>query len=106
MSIPKIKKGDTVLVSTGVGAGKTGTVLQVFPNRGRAIVEGLNLVKKTMRKSQDNPHGGIGEKEASIDLSNLMLYCSDCKKGVRTNRVKESEKRVRKCKGCGHLFDN
>lgn len=105
MSICKIRKNDTVIAITGASGGKTGKVLHVFPNRGRAIVEGLNMAKKNLRKSQDNPQGGIAEKEASINVSNLMLYCPDCKTGVRTSRGKDGVKSVRKCNGCGHSFD-
>ena len=67
----KIKKGDTVQVIAGDDNGKTGKVLQVLPETGRALVEGLNFVKKHMRKTQDNPQGGVFEKEAPIHLSNL-----------------------------------
>jgi len=64
-----IKKGDMVQAITGDNKGKTGKVLQVLGER--ALVEGLNFVKKHMRKTQDNPQGGVIEKEASINLSNL-----------------------------------
>ncbi|MDD2235921.1 MAG: 50S ribosomal protein L24 [Kiritimatiellae bacterium] len=67
----KIKKGDMVVAITGDDAGKTGKVLQIMSQKGRAVVEGLNLVTKHLRKSQDNPNGGIVEKEAPIALSNL-----------------------------------
>lgn len=70
-----IKAGDMVVAITGDDAGskKAGKVLRVFPAQRRAVVEGLNLVKKTLRKSQDNPQGGIIDKEAAIDISNLRL---------------------------------
>jgi len=70
-----IKKGDVVVAIAGDDAagGKTGKVLRVMPEKGRAIVEGLNFVKKHMRKSQDNPEGGIIEKEGSIAISNLKV---------------------------------
>ncbi len=67
----KIKKGDNVQAITGSEKGKSGKVLQVLPETGRALVEGLNFVKKHMRKTQDNPQGGVFEKEAPIHLSNL-----------------------------------
>ncbi len=67
----KIKKGDVVIAVTGDDAGKSGKVLQIMPQKGRAVVEGLNQVKKHLRKSPDNPNGGIVEKEAPIVLSNL-----------------------------------
>jgi large subunit ribosomal protein L24 len=71
-----IKRGDIVMAISGgeAGAKKTGKVLQVFPEQGRVIVEGLNYVKKHLRKSQDNPKGGIIDKEAPIHVSNLKLH--------------------------------
>ncbi|MCC7299524.1 MAG: 50S ribosomal protein L24 [Verrucomicrobia bacterium] len=66
-----IKKGDLVKVLCGDDKGKTGKVLQVLPGAERALVEGLNFVKKHMRKTQDNPQGGVFDKEASIHISNL-----------------------------------
>jgi large subunit ribosomal protein L24 len=70
-----VKKGDIVVAISGDDAagGKSGKVLRVIPEKGRAIVEGLNFVKKHMRKSQDNPEGGIIEKEGTIALSNLRV---------------------------------
>lgn len=105
MSSERIRKNDIVMATTGVSAGKTGKVLEVLPSKGRAIVEGLNLRKKCTRKSKDNAQGGIITKEMSIGLSNLMLYCPQCKKGVRIRRVKENDKSVRKCKACGYLIE-
>lgn len=106
MSVAKIKKGDIVVVKTGVSSGKTGKVLQVLPVRQRAIVEGLNLRKKAIRKSENNPQGGIVEKEGSIHISNLMLYNPNLKKGVKVRREREAEKSVRRCKISGHAFDS
>lgn len=70
-----VRKGDIVAAISGNAAagGKTGKVLRVVPEKGRAIVEGLNFVKKHMRKTQDNPEGGIVEKEGSIAVSNLRV---------------------------------
>lgn len=66
-----IKKGDTVVAIAGDDKGKSGKVLQVIPGKGTAIVEGLNFVKKHMRPTQENQQGGIVEKEAPINVSNL-----------------------------------
>ena len=104
MSIGRIRKNDEVMARKGVSAGKSGKVLQVIPAKGRAVVEGLNMLKKTLRKSQDNPQGGIVEKEGSIALANLTLFCPDCKKGVRARRSREGEARDRVCSKCGHAF--
>lgn len=103
-----IRRNDIVTVVAGSQAAghKTGKVLQILPGSGRAIVEGLNYIHKALRKSQDNPQGGIIQKEAPLALANLMLYCPHCKRGVRTTRsLTEKGQRVRKCKRCSHLFD-
>lgn len=72
----QIKKGDVVVAIAGddAGTGKHGKVLQVLSDQDKAIVEGLNYVKKHIRPTQDNPQGGVVEKEAPIHLSNLKLY--------------------------------
>tara|TARA_Y100000590_G_scaffold453007_1_gene597247 strand:- start:769 stop:1074 length:306 start_codon:yes stop_codon:yes gene_type:complete len=69
----KIKKGDSVQIISGNDAGKTGRVIKVFPSQEKVIVEGLNMVKKHARPTQENPQGGIMEKEAAIHVSNVML---------------------------------
>lgn len=71
-----VKRGDIVVAISGedAAAEKTGKVLQVFPETQRALVEGFNNVKKHLRKSQDNPKGGIVEKEAPVHISNLRLH--------------------------------
>ena len=71
-----IKRGDVVQALSGDDAtkGKTGKVLRVLRKKGKAVVEGFNLVKRHMRKTQDNPEGGIVEKEAPIALSKLRVY--------------------------------
>ena len=68
-----IKKGDTVTVIAGDDKGKSGKVLQIVPQSGRALVEGVNFVKKHMRKSDDHPQGGVVEMEAGIAISNLKV---------------------------------
>ena len=69
----KIKKDDTVKIISGNYKGQTGRVLRLIGLNNRALVEGVNKVKKHMRPSQENPQGGIVEKEMSIHISNLML---------------------------------
>ena len=68
-----IKKGDTVYVNTGENRGQQGRVLEVYPKQYRALVEGINLVSKHTKPNSDNPQGGILQKEAPVDISNLML---------------------------------
>lgn len=69
-----IKRDAVVMVISGDDRGKTGKVLRVDRQRGLAVVEGLNFVKRHMRKTQDNPQGGIIEKEAPLALGKLRLY--------------------------------
>ncbi len=69
----KIKRGDTVQVIAGADKGKSGKVLQVSPDAGRVLVEGVNLVKKHLRKSEENPQGGIVEQEAPVAISNVKV---------------------------------
>ena len=105
MSIARLKKNDIVIATAGEYKGQTGRVLAVDPVAGKAIVEGLNLVKRAVRRSQERPDGGYQTFEAPIHLSNLMPYDPDKKKGVRISRVREGDKTVRKAKGTGRVFD-
>lgn len=72
----KIKSGDTVRVITGDHKGSEGKVLKVYAEKNKAIVEGVNMVKKHMKPNAQNPQGGIVEKEALIQISNLSLLTS------------------------------
>lgn len=105
MSVARIKKNDMVIAIAGDNAGKTGKVLRVLPKKGKAVVQGLNMVKKAIRRSQAAPEGGFADREAPIDLSNLMPYDPDTKKGVRIRRVQEGDKTVRKSKASGKNLD-
>ena len=67
-----IKKGDEVVVLAGAEKGKRGKIIAVSPTKNRAIVEGLKMIKRHTRKSQDHPQGAIIEREGTIHLSNLM----------------------------------
>lgn len=67
-----VKKGDEVVVLAGKERGKRGKIIAVFPKRDRAIVEGLQMIKRHTRKSQQSPNGAIVEREGTIHLSNLM----------------------------------
>jgi len=68
-----IKKNDQVVVIAGSHKGKSGKVLEILPSKQRAIVEGVAMIKKHLKKSQENPQGKIAEREGSIHISNLML---------------------------------
>jgi len=98
----RLKKNDIVIIKQGKDKGKTGKVLMVFPEKGRVIVERVNLVKEFIRPDRSkNIQGGIMEKEAPIPASRLMLYCDDCERGVRhrTKRLEDGS-RIRICSKC------
>ena len=73
----KIRKGDIIKVISGSYKGKTGKVIKTSLNKNRILVEGINIAKKHMKPSQDNPQGGIIEKEMSVHISNIMLTLKD-----------------------------
>ena len=81
-----IKKGDIVIVNCGVDKGSEGRVLEVLPESERAIVEGVNMVKKHTKPNAKHPQGGIIEKEASIHISNLNLKDPSTGKATRIGR--------------------
>jgi large subunit ribosomal protein L24 len=68
-----IKRGDAVVVISGAHKGKSGKVLELKPAKNRAVVEGVAMIKRHLKKSQENPQGKIAEREGSIHVSNLML---------------------------------
>ena len=101
-----IRKGDTVKVIAGKDRGKTGKVLRSVPEKSRVVVEKVNMVKKAMRPTQQNPQGGIMSVEAPIHVSNVMVVCPECKQPTRvSHRVNEAGKKVRVCKKCGKDID-
>ena len=101
----RLRKGDKVLVLSGADRGKEGKVLKVFAGKHRAIVEGLNLIKRHTRPSSKNQQGGIIEKEAPIDISNLRVVCPGCGKAAGIRRDRDEEGRlVRHCKACNETI--
>lgn len=101
-----VKKNDMVKVIAGKDKGKTGKVMRVFPEKGRIVVENLNVVKRHTRPTQTNAEGGIIEKEAALQASNVMLLCSSCNEAVRTGiRVLEDGSKARFCKKCNEIVD-
>jgi large subunit ribosomal protein L24 len=99
----KIKQGDKVKVIAGSNKGETGTVKQVFPTENRATIDGVNLMKKHVKGTQDNP-GGIIEIEAPIHISNLMLVDIKSGKLTRVGRKIVDGKIVRYCKNSGEII--
>ncbi|MBR1711598.1 MAG: 50S ribosomal protein L24 [Clostridia bacterium] len=102
----QIRTNDTVVVITGKSRGAKGKVLSASPKAGKVVVENVNMVHKHMKPRQQGMQGGVIEREAAMDASNVMLYCPKCDKGVRVGyKVLENNKKVRVCKKCGTTFD-
>ena len=102
----KIKKGDTVKVMAGKDKGKTGTIKKSIPAKNRVVVEKVNMVKKALRPTQQNPQGGITTVEAALDASNVMLVCPSCNETTRiSKRINDNGVKVRVCKKCGKDID-
>jgi len=101
----KIIKNDTVKVMAGRDRGKTGRVLTVFPKEYRALVEGVNFIKRHTRRSQKDQQGGIVTKESPINTSRLMVICKACSSPTKVGVTKLSDgTRTRFCKKCNEIF--
>jgi large subunit ribosomal protein L24 len=96
----KLHKNDTVQVISGKDKGKTGRILRVDREAGRAVVEGLNMAKKAMKQRKQNEKGGIVSIEAALSMSKLMILCRKCGP-TRIGYKTEGEKKVRVCRKCG-----
>jgi len=97
-----IKKGDTVVVIAGNNKGKKGRVLEVITDKERALVEGVNMMKKSTKPNAKSPQGGIIEKEAPVHISNLMVFDAKTGKPTRVGRrLNEEGKLVRYSKKSG-----
>ena len=103
MSAMKIKKGDTVKVIAGKDCNAEGKVVSVDIKKHRVVVEGVNMVTKHTKPSQSNPNGGIIQKEAPIDISNVMLVYKG--KPTRVGFKMEGDKKVRFAKATGEVID-
>jgi len=97
----RVKKGDTVIVISGKYKGVKGKVLKAFPKEQRVIVERVNFIKKHTRPTQQNPQGGIIEKEATIHVSNVMLFNEKINDVTRAVHKVIGDSRVRVCKKTG-----
>ena len=99
----RIKKGDTVAILSGKDKGKTGKVLRIWPDTNRALVERVNLLRHFERKTQQNPAGGIVEREGSLSLAKLALTCPACHRPTRVgwsmSPQGDKQRICRRCKG-------
>jgi large subunit ribosomal protein L24 len=103
----KVKKNDMVMVVTGRERGKTGKVLRVLPESGRVVIERLNLVKRHTKPRGAGSSGGIIEKEAPLDISNVMVFCERCNAPVRVGfKVAADRSKTRVCRRCQESLGN
>ncbi len=101
----RVKRNDQVVAISGKDRGKKGKVLTIQTERQRAVVEGLNLVKKHMRKSQNAPQGSIVSRENPIPLDRLLPVCPKCNRGVRVGFKSEPDgSKTRVCRSCEESF--
>ena len=101
----RIRKGDKVIVTSGKNKGKTGEVIKVMPDKNRALVRGINVVKRHTKPAQNNA-GGIIEKESSINISNISFYEEKNKKATRLGfKFLEDGRKVRFSKLSGEVID-
>jgi large subunit ribosomal protein L24 len=101
-----VRKGDQVVVIAGKEKGKRGRVMRLLTEKGRVVIERINMVKRHTKPTQRNPRGGILEKEGSVEASNVALWCGKC---VAPRRAKhdhtEGQKKRRVCVKCGTVFE-
>ena len=112
MSKMHVRTGDTVMVISGADKGKKGKIQKAYPETGRVIVEGVNIVKKHQKPRGQGVPGGIVEREAAINVSNVMIVCPKCGKPTRVGQKfgegdgKLSRRKVRVCKKCSAVLDS
>ncbi|WP_405098372.1 50S ribosomal protein L24 [Oceanobacillus sp. FSL H7-0719] len=100
-----VKKGDKVKVLSGKDRGKTGTVLEAYPKKDRVLVEGVNMVQKHAKPSQENPQGGILNQEAAIHVSNVLPIDPKSGEPTRVGYEVRDGKKVRIAKKSGEALD-
>ncbi len=101
----KIRKGDTVQAIKGKDKGKKGRVLEILARGKKALVEGINLVKKHKRQTKQNQQGGIVSIELPINIGNLMVVCKSCGRPSRIGfQILKDNTKVRFCKGCKEVL--
>jgi large subunit ribosomal protein L24 len=101
----KFKKGDKVSILTGKDKGKTGRILKFLPENKTVIVEGINLVKKHLKRRSESEPGGIKEIPSPVHISNVILFCSNCNRGTRYSiKNLEDKSKIRLCKRCNRTI--
>lgn len=96
----KLRKGDKVRVMAGKDKGREGTIDRVYAKQEKVVLQGINMYKRHVKKSQEMPQGGIIDIPRPIVVSNLMFICPKCKKPTRVGYKIEKNKKIRICKKC------
>jgi large subunit ribosomal protein L24 len=103
----KVKKNDLVMVVAGRDRGKTGKVIRVIPETGRILIERINMVKRHSKPRGAASPGGIVDKEAPLDISNVMMFCERCNAPVRIgDKIASDGSKSRVCRRCGEALGN
>jgi len=101
----RLKKGDIVQAIKGKDKGKKGRVLSILPEGRRALIEGVNMVKKHKRQTRQDQQGGIVSIEAPISVANIMLVCKHCNRSTRVGYTVLADKtKARVCKSCKEVI--
>tara|TARA_B100001750_G_scaffold200027_1_gene174023 strand:+ start:9120 stop:9431 length:312 start_codon:yes stop_codon:yes gene_type:complete len=101
-----IKREDTVQILAGKDKGKRGKVQAILKKDGLILVEGVNMIKKHTRQRQNVRQAGIVEKEAPLNISNVVIVCNNCDKPVRIGKkFLEDQRKVRICSSCQEVID-
>ncbi len=107
MAAYKVRKDDLVMVIKGRERGKTGKVLRMIPDTGRLVVERLNIVKRHTKPRGAASPGGIVEREAPIEIANVMVMCERCNAPVRVGmKIAADGEKSRVCRRCGEAIGN
>ena len=101
----KIKTNDKVKILSGKDKGKIGKVVQVFPEEGKLVVEGMNLIKKHLKTQSKKEKGQVLELAAPFFSGKAQLVCPKCEKGDRVGYKIENDKKIRVCRKCGQSID-
>jgi large subunit ribosomal protein L24 len=100
-----VKTGDMVMVLSGKDKGKTGKVSKVFLDKGKVVVDGINVVTKHLKPTQMNPQGGVVKKPVPMYSGKVMLFCEKCSKPTRVSKkILDDGSKVRVCKHCGEVL--
>jgi large subunit ribosomal protein L24 len=101
----RIHKNDQVVITTGKDRGKKGRVMRVYPDKNRVLIEKINYRKVAVRRTKDNPKGGLVQMEGSIAVANVKLICPRCSKPTRIGySVLADGTKQRACKKCNEVL--